>query len=69
MKKFLTITILTDFDEEGNTINKMLTPILEKRGVKVDFFYRKRFCELLEETGIQTIEGVYQLKNVLIPFS
>jgi 5S rRNA maturation endonuclease (ribonuclease M5) len=65
--KFSTVTILSDYDEEGITINKALTRLLERRGIKIDRYYRNRIGKLLGETGIRTIEGIYNLKLELFP--
>ena len=61
-EKFSNVVILTDFDEQGIYLNKRLSNLLEKRRVKVDRFYRRRFFKLLREAKISTIEGIYNLK-------
>lgn len=61
-RKFSKLAVLTDFDEEGTLLNKKLTKLFEKRGVKVDRFYRRRFLKLLKKANILTIEGIYNIK-------
>lgn len=61
-RKFSKLAVLTDFDEEGTLLNKKLTKLFEKRGVKVDRFYRRRFRKLLKKANILTIEGIYNIK-------
>jgi len=61
-KKFSNVVILTDFDEQGTLLNKRLSKLIEKGGVKVDRFYRRRFQKLLKEARISTIEGIYSIK-------
>ena len=61
-EKFSNVVVLTDFDEEGVQLNRRLSKLLERRGVKVDRFYRRRFRRLLKEARISTIEAIYGLK-------
>ena len=61
-EKYLNVVVLTDFDEEGIALNGRLSKLFEKRGVKVDRFYRRRFFKLLREARIVTIEGIYRIK-------
>ena len=61
-EKFSNVVVLTDFDEEGVQLNRKLSKLLERRGVKVDRFYRRRFRRLLKEARILTIEAIYGLK-------
>lgn len=65
---FSNVVILTDFDKEGIFLNKKISKLFEKRGVKVDRFYRRKFRALLKEVRILTIEGIYSLKLKLFPF-
>lgn len=64
-EKFPSVAVLTDFDEEGAQLNKKFSRLLERRGVKVDRFYRRRFQKLLKEARISTIEAIYSLKRKL----
>lgn len=50
--------ILTDFDEEGRRINRHLTRLLERMGVKVEVGFRRRFGRLMAALGIHTIEAL-----------
>ena len=68
-KKFSNVSILTDFDEQGNLLNKKLAKLFETRGVRVDRFYRRRFRKLLKKAKISTIESIYSIKLKLFPFS
>ena len=61
-KKFSKVVVLTDFDEEGTFLNKKLSQLLERRGVKVDPFYRRTFQRLLKQARVSTIEGAYRIK-------
>jgi len=61
-KKFSNAVILTDFDKQGDSLNRRLTDLFEQRGVKVDRFYRRKFKKLLNEVKVMTIEGIYRIK-------
>lgn len=61
-KKFSNVAILTDFDEQGRTLNKRLTSLFEQRGLKVARFYRESFQKLLKEAKVATIKGIYRIK-------
>ncbi len=60
-KKKSNVVILTDFDEQGTLLNRRLSKLFEKRGVKIDRFYRRSFQRLLKRVRISTIEGVYSI--------
>ncbi|UCH02538.1 MAG: hypothetical protein JSV20_01755 [Candidatus Bathyarchaeota archaeon] len=64
-KRYPRIVVLTDFDEQGVILNKKLSDLFEKRGVKVDRFYRTKFLKLLKAVRISTIEGIYSIKHAL----
>ena len=64
-KNFSKITILTDFDEEGRKLNKKLKKHLERKDVKIEELYRRKFWRLLKEVGILTLESIYGLKKEL----
>jgi len=49
------VVILTDFDEEGRRLNRDLTRILERRGVKVEVGLRRRFGRLMAALGVYAI--------------
>jgi len=55
------VVVLTDFDEQGTLLNRKLSKLFEKRGVKVDRFYRRSFQRLLKKLRISTIEGIYSI--------
>ena len=61
-KEYSNLVVLTDYDEEGISLNKRLSKLFEERGVKVDRFYRRRFLKLLKEARVSTIEGIYSIK-------
>ncbi len=52
------VVILTDFDEEGRRLNRDLTRILERRGVKVEIGLRRRFGRLMAALGVYAIEDL-----------
>jgi uncharacterized protein YunC (DUF1805 family) len=52
------VVILTDFDEEGRRLNRDLTRILERRGVKVEVGLRRRFGRLMAALGVYAIEDL-----------
>ncbi len=55
------VVVLTDFDEQGTLLNRRLSKLFEKRGVKVDRFYRRSFQRLFKKLRIATIEGIYSI--------
>lgn len=61
-KHYSYVAVLTDFDEEGDALNRRLAQRFHARGVNVNRFYRRRFRSLLTAAGISTIEGVYRIK-------
>lgn len=61
-KEFSNVSILTDYDEEGQFKKKKLLKIFESRGIKVDRYYRKKIKEKLLELRILNIEGMRKLK-------
>ncbi|MEM2876224.1 MAG: toprim domain-containing protein [Candidatus Bathyarchaeia archaeon] len=63
MGRFEKVAILTDFDEEGEKVNRRLTGMMECRGVKVDRFYRRSFRKLMKEVGLTTLESIHKLKR------
>lgn len=58
-KEAASVVILTDFDEEGRRINKHLTRLLERRGVKVEVGMRREFGRLMAILGIYVVEALY----------
>jgi 5S rRNA maturation endonuclease (ribonuclease M5) len=60
-KKFSTVAILTDFDEEGKRANETLNRLFEQRQIKVCHSCRENLEALLKQEKITTIEGIYSL--------
>jgi len=60
-KKFKTVVILTDFDEEGENANRTLSRLLEQKQIKVCRSCRENLEVLLKQEKISTIEGIYGL--------
>lgn len=58
-KEAVSVVILTDFDEEGRRINRHLTRLLERRGVKVEVGMRREFGRLMAVLGIYVVEALY----------
>jgi len=52
------VVILTDFDEEGRSLNKRLTSILERRGVKVEVGLRREMGRLMAVIGVYAVEAL-----------
>ena len=52
------VIVLTDFDEEGRRINRDLTRLLERRGVKVEVGLRRQLGRLMAALGIYTVEAL-----------
>jgi 5S rRNA maturation endonuclease (ribonuclease M5) len=60
-ERFEYISILTDFDEDGELFCKELSKELERRGAKVERVFREKIRELLKPFKIKTIESIYKL--------
>ena len=52
------VLILTDYDEKGKKINRHLTKLLERQGVKVEVGLRRQFGRIMAEIGIYAIEDL-----------
>lgn len=52
------VVLLTDFDEEGRRLNRHLTRLLERRGMKVEVGLRRQFGRLMAALGIYVIEAL-----------
>jgi 5S rRNA maturation endonuclease (ribonuclease M5) len=52
------VVLLTDFDEEGQKLNRHLTRLLEGRGVKVEVGHRRQFGRLMAALGVYVIEAL-----------
>jgi 5S rRNA maturation endonuclease (ribonuclease M5) len=57
------VVLLTDFDEEGREINRRLSQLFEKRGVRVEKGYRREAGRWMAVIGVYAIES---LDNVLL---
>jgi 5S rRNA maturation endonuclease (ribonuclease M5) len=57
-EKMNTIAVLTDFDQEGLELNKKLSNLLEKRGVKVEAGLRREIGRLMAAIGVYAIESL-----------
>lgn len=60
-RDFRRVTVLTDFDREGRSLNRRLTNMLEKRGLLVEKAYRKRLGKILGQLSTSTIESLARL--------
>ena len=52
------ILILTDYDDEGKRINRHLTQLLERHGVKVKVGLRRQFGRIMAAIGVYAIEDL-----------
>lgn len=52
------VVILTDFDEEGRSLNKRLTRLLERRGLKVERGLRREAGRLMAYIGVYAVEAL-----------
>jgi 5S rRNA maturation endonuclease (ribonuclease M5) len=64
--RYKRVTILTDYDRAGKSVNKRLIARLERAGVKVDNQYRERIGWILGLRGMKDIESVNSLKKRII---
>ena len=64
--RYKRVTILTDYDRAGKSVNKRLIARLERAGVKVDNRYRERIGRILGLRGMKDIEAVNSLKKRII---
>ena len=64
--RYKRVTILTDYDRAGKSVNKRLIARLERAGVKVDNQYRERIGRILGLRGMKDIESVNSLKKRII---
>jgi len=60
-KRYKTVAVLTDFDEEGKFADERLAKLLLEKKLKVCRSCRETLGALLKEESIATIEGIYQL--------
>ena len=52
------VLILTDFDEEGRILERRLTEMFEKAGVKVEKGIRRRFGRLMGALRVYEVEDI-----------
>jgi 5S rRNA maturation endonuclease (ribonuclease M5) len=52
------VVILTDFDEEGRELNRRLSRLFERRGIKVERGLRRGAGRLMAYVGIYAIEAL-----------
>ena len=50
------VLVLTDFDEEGERLNRALSSHLSRMGVRVEEGLRRRVGEVLAEAGLREVE-------------
>jgi len=63
--RFSNVLVLTDFDEEGLSLNKRFTSILEHKGVHVESGLRRRVGRLMARMGVYAIESLDNIKSEL----
>ena len=52
------VVILTDFDEEGRELNRRLSRLFERRGIKVERGLRREAGRLMAYVGVYAIEAL-----------
>lgn len=52
------VIILTDFDEEGRELNRRLSRLFERRGVKIERGLRREAGRLMAYVGVYAIEAL-----------
>ena len=52
------VVILTDFDEEGRELNRRLSRLFERRGVKIEKGLRREAGRLMAYIGVYAIEAL-----------
>ena len=52
------VVILTDFDEEGRELNRRLSRLFERRGIKVERELRREAGRLMAYVGVYAIEAL-----------
>lgn len=58
VREGLPVVILTDFDEEGQRLNRVLTRLLERRGVKLEAGLRRRLGKLMAALNVYAVEDL-----------
>jgi len=59
------VVILTDFDDEGRRLNRRLSRLLERRGVKVRRSLRRAVGRLMAVLGVYAIEAIDNVEERL----
>lgn len=60
--KYKSVLLLTDFDEEGRQLNKKLTRVLERSGVRVDLGLRRMIGRIMATLGVYSIEDLENIR-------
>lgn len=63
--KYRRVLILTDFDQEGTTLNRRFAEILEHEGVKVEEGLRRMVGRLTAALGIYAIESMDNIMDAV----
>jgi 5S rRNA maturation endonuclease (ribonuclease M5) len=61
--KYNHVLILTDFDEEGLSLNQRFSSILERKGVIVETGLRRRIANLMAMIGVYAIESLDNIRD------
>jgi len=61
------VVILTDFDEEGRRMNRRLSRLLERRGVRVERRLRREVRRLMAVLNVYTVEALDDVEEELEP--
>ena len=59
------VVILTDFDGEGRRLNRRLSRLLERRGVRVETRLRRAVGRLMAALGVYAIEALDNVEEKL----
>lgn len=59
------VVILTDFDEKGRFLNRRLSKLLERRGVRVEVNLRRAVGRLMAVLGVYTVEALDDVEEHL----
>jgi 5S rRNA maturation endonuclease (ribonuclease M5) len=60
-----TVVVLTDFDDEGKRLNRRLTRLLQRRGVKTRSNLRRAVGRLMAALGIYAVEALDNIEEDL----
>ncbi len=59
------VVILTDFDKEGRWLNRRLSRLLERRGIRVKVNLRRAVGRLMAVLGVYTVEALDNVEENL----